>query len=620
MIIGTAGHVDHGKTTLIHALTGIDADRLPEEKRRGMTIDLGYAYAGGLGFVDVPGHERFVHTMLAGVGGIDAALLVVAADDGIKPQTLEHVAILDLLGIDRGVVAITRSDLAPGEVGRVTADIAALLADTCLATAPILVVSAITGAGIEDLRSALAALGPKPRDRDAYPRLAIDRAFLVAGAGVVVTGALASGTIAVGDRLVLSPSGAEVRVRGLHAQNQRAERGVAGQRLALNLVGADKAAVVRGDYLVATEIHAPTQRIDARIRLLPGARALRADTPMHLHLGAAHVTARVSPLASPIGPGEIGLVRAVLDQPVAALIGDRLVLRDAGATKTLGGGVVLDPWPILRGARSPARLAQLAAPDLAAMLALTRINWAAHARGHNLRPAAEATQLQAADAVLCGGYALAVADLAGLDAAITAGLAALHRDHPEQPGLTQDRLRASLPGKPPRALAAAVIDRALRAGILRQDGAFLCLADHRAQLSATDAALWEILQDELAADRFRPPRVRDLLARTRMSEPVLRASMRRFARLSWLVEVAPDHFYLRDAVAEMVAIAAELAARDGDISAGGFRDRVGIGRNLVIRILEFLDAQGVTYRRGDIRHIRADRLERFGVLEKSVRK
>lgn len=611
MIIGTAGHVDHGKTTLIHALTGIDADRLPEEKRRGMTIDLGYAYAGALGFVDVPGHEKFVHTMLAGAGGIDAALLVVAADDGIKPQTLEHVAILGLLGIDRGAVAITRADLAPDRVDQVTADIAALLAGTSLAGTPILPVSGITGAGIAALRAALADLGAKIRDRDGYPRLAIDRAFLVAGAGVVVTGALATGAISVGDRLVLSPSGIEVRVRGLHANNQRADQGFAGQRLALNLVGAEKAAIARGDYLVAAEIHAPTHRIDARIRLLPGAKPLRADTPMHLHLGAAHVTARVSPLARPIGPGETGLVRLVLDQPIAALAGDRLVLRDAGATVTLGGGEVLDPWPILRGARTKARLTQLVAPDLAGLLALARVEWAAYVCAHNLRPAAQTARLNAAGAVLCGGYAIAAADLTALTASLIATLANLHREHPELPGLAPDRLRAALPGKPPRPLADAVIERARLADHLRQDGAFLCLANHRAQLSATDTALWDILRDDLAADRFRPPRVRDLVSRTRMSEALLRASMRRFARLSWLVEVAPDHFYLRQAVADMIATAAELAARDGDISAGAFRDQLGIGRNLVIRILEFLDAQGVTYRRGDIRHIRADRLDKF---------
>ncbi len=611
MIIGTAGHVDHGKTTLIHALTGIDADRLPEEKRRGMTIDLGYAYAGALGFVDVPGHERFVHTMLAGAGGIDAALLVVAADDGIKPQTLEHVAILDLLGIDRGVVAITRADLAPDRVATVAADIAALLATTSLGGAQVLPVSAITGAGIEDLRAILADLGSKPRDLAGYPRLAIDRAFVVAGAGVVVTGALAAGSIAVGDRLVLSPSGIEVRVRGLHANNQRADQGFAGQRLALNLVGAEKAAVARGDYVVAAEIHAPTQRLDMRIRLLPGAKPLRADTPMHVHIGAAHVTARIAPLAGPIGAGEGGLARAVLDHPIAALAGDRLVLRNAGATVTLGGGVVLDPWPILRGGRTPARQGQLVAPDLAALLALTRIDWAIYARARNLRPAAQTTLLAAAGGVLCGGYALTVADLDGLTSSITTTLATLHREHPELPGLAPDRLRATLPGKPPRALADAVIERARHADTLRQDGAFLSLADHRARLSPTDEALWDILQDDLVADRFRPPRVRDLVARTRMSEPLLRASMRRFARLSWLVEVAPDHFYMRAAVAEMVTMAAEIANRDGDISAGAFRDRLGIGRNLVIRILEFLDSQGVTYRRGDIRHIRADRLGKF---------
>ncbi len=611
MIIGTAGHVDHGKTTLIHALTGIDADRLPEEKRRGMTIDLGYAYAGALGFVDVPGHERFVHTMLAGAGGIDAALLVVAADDGIKPQTLEHVAILDLLGIDRGVVAITRADLAPDRVATVAADIAALLATTSLGGAQVLPVSAITGAGIEDLRAILADLGSKPRDLAGYPRLAIDRAFVVAGAGVVVTGALAAGSIAVGDRLVLSPSGIEVRVRGLHANNQRADQGFAGQRLALNLVGAEKAAVARGDYVVASEIHAPTQRLDMRIRLLPGAKPLRADTPMHVHIGAAHVTARISPLAGPIGAGEGGLARAVLDQPIAALAGDRLVLRNAGATVTLGGGVVLDPWPILRGGRTPARQGQLVAPDLAALLALTRIDWAIYARARNLRPAAQTTLLAAAGGVLCGGYALTVADLDGLTSSITTTLATLHREHPELPGLAPDRLRATLPGKPPRALADAVIERARHADTLRQDGAFLCLANHRARLSPTDEALWDILQDDLVADRFRPPRVRDLVARTRMSEPMLRASMRRFARLSWLVEVAPDHFYMRAAVAEMVTMAAEIANRDGDISAGAFRDRLGIGRNLVIRILEFLDSQEVTYRRGDIRYIRADRLGKF---------
>ena len=348
MIIGTAGHVDHGKTALVKALTGIDADRLAEEKRRGITIDLGYAYTdtrnGTLGFVDVPGHERFVHTMLAGASGIDAALLVVALDDGVMPQTREHVQILQLLGIDRGVVALTKADLAPDRVADVGTEVRSLLAGTGLASAPLLPVSALTGDGIEALREALLALGPRRRDSDGYPRLAVDRAFILAGAGLVVTGTLVAGRVHTDDRLMLSPPGIELRVRGLHAQNRPADHAVAGQRVALNVVGPrlSKDAVTRGDWVLHPDVHAPTARFDVRVRLLAEeARALRADAPAHLHLGAAHVTARVAPLtADRIEPGASLLARLTLDHAIGALAGDRLVLRDATATRTIGGGVV----------------------------------------------------------------------------------------------------------------------------------------------------------------------------------------------------------------------------------------------------------------------------------------
>ena len=370
MIIGTAGHVDHGKTALVKALTGVDADRLAEEKRRGITIDLGYAYTGDLGFIDVPGHERFVHTMLAGASGIDAALLVVALPEGIRPQTREHLQILSLLGIDQGVVALTMADLAADRIPEVSEAVRALLADTALAEAAILPVSAVTGQGIEALRGALLGSAARVRDRSGYPRLAVDRAFTLSGAGLIVTGTLVSGRIAVEDRLVLSPSGLELRVRGLHAQNKPAGEAVAGQRVALNITGPrlSKEAVTRGDWVLHPDVHAPTAALDVRMTLLAdAAKAMRQDTQVHLHLGAAHVMARVSLLdRERLEPGEAALVRLTMQQPIGALAGDRIVLRDTGATCTLGGGAVLDPFPPRRGRRTVGRLAQLGALEVSA--------------------------------------------------------------------------------------------------------------------------------------------------------------------------------------------------------------------------------------------------------------
>ncbi|HEY4171792.1 MAG TPA: selenocysteine-specific translation elongation factor, partial [Rhodopila sp.] len=367
MIIGTAGHVDHGKTALVKALTGVDTDRLAEEKRRGITIDLGYAYTGDLGFIDVPGHERFVHTMLAGASGIDTALLVVALPEGIRPQTREHLQILTLLGIDRAVVALTKADLAADRIPDVAATVNALLADTPLAGASIHPVSAATGQGIEPLLAALHASAVRDRNRDGYPRLAVDRAFTLSGAGLIVTGTLVSGRIAVDDRLILSPSGLELRVRGLHAQNKPAAEATAGQRVALNITGPrlSKDVVARGDWVLHPDIHAPTTGIDARITLLPDVtRPLRTDSQAHLHLGATHVMARVSLLdRDRLEPGQAARVRLTLQQPIGALAGDRIVLRDTGATATIGGGTVLDPFPPRRGRRTPSRLAQLTALD-----------------------------------------------------------------------------------------------------------------------------------------------------------------------------------------------------------------------------------------------------------------
>ncbi|MBT4589206.1 MAG: selenocysteine-specific translation elongation factor, partial [Rhodospirillaceae bacterium] len=373
MIIATAGHIDHGKTSLVQAITGVDTDRLPEEKKRGMSIDLGFAYqpienGKTLGFVDVPGHEKFIRNMLAGVTGIDYAMLIIAADDGPMPQTVEHLAILDLLGVSEGIVALTKIDRVDAERLKVVEEeISQALAGTCLEGADILPVSAITGDGVQDVRDHLEAMSELLGDRtvEGNFRLAIDRCFTVPGAGLVVTGGVFSGQVTVGDQLILSPQGTRVRVRGIHAQNKESETGVVGQRCAVNITGGDlnKADVHRGGWLLAEEVHDPVPRFDARIRVLPSeSRPLKHWTPVHVHLGAAEVPGRIAVLeGKSIEPGESGLVQVVLDRRIGALRGDGFIIRDQPAQHTIAGGRILDPFGPARGRAKPERIAFLEA-------------------------------------------------------------------------------------------------------------------------------------------------------------------------------------------------------------------------------------------------------------------
>jgi selenocysteine-specific elongation factor len=620
LIIGTAGHVDHGKTTLVRALTGTDTDRLPEEKRRGMTIDLGYAYAGPLGFIDVPGHERLVATMLAGAGGIDAALLVVAADDGVKPQTVEHARILDLLGIDRGVVAITRADRAPERIEAVAGQVRALLHGGALAGAALFPVAAPVGQGVGEIAAALRALGPRPRDMEGYPRLAVDRAFTVAGAGLVVTGTLVAGRIAAGDRLLLSPPGKEVRVRGLHAHNRPADRAEAGQRVALNLTGIAKDDVTRGDWVLHPDLHAPTSLLDLQLRWLEG-RPPRAGLPVYAHLAATHATGRIALLDG-------DHARLTLDRPIGAVAGDRIVLRDAAATETLGGGTVLDPFPPRRGARAPGRLAMLArqarthAEALSARLAEAPVEAAEFARARNLPPARLSEVTAKAGAAALAGHLIAPAQLAQLRGALTSALAAHHAARPEEPGLAAARLRAAIAasavGRTPPTLFAATLAAALRRGEVQQDGPWLRLPGHRIVLTPEEERLWRDAAARIAAERFRPPRTRDLAAALHLPEARMRGALKRFARMGRVVEVAHDQFFLRETLPEMIGIAVAIETRDGVITAAALRDALDNGRKVAILILEFLDAAGVTRREGDERRLRRDRLELFGALPRAV--
>ncbi|HYM72641.1 MAG TPA: selenocysteine-specific translation elongation factor, partial [Stellaceae bacterium] len=369
MILATAGHIDHGKTALVRALTGIDADRLPEEKRRGLTIDLGFAYttlADGteLGFVDVPGHERFLPNMLAGVLSIDRVLLIVAADDGPRPQTLEHLDVIELIGIREVTGVITKIDRVDGErQDAVAAELAALFERSGHGGSPILAVSSRTGAGIPALadhlreRAAAADAERAARPPEGRFRLPVDRMFSLPGIGMVVTGTAASGEVAPGDRLMLSPRGIEVRVRGVHAHNRPVERAAAGERCALNIVGnfPDGAEPGRGDWIVAPALHAPTARIDVALTVSRAAPVpLRSGLPVHVHLGTEDRVGRVAILGRrTLAAGEQGFVQLNLDRPVGALWGDRVVLRDHGAIHTLAGGQVIDPFPPRRGRARP---------------------------------------------------------------------------------------------------------------------------------------------------------------------------------------------------------------------------------------------------------------------------
>jgi len=639
VIVATAGHIDHGKTILVKALTGVDTDRLPEEKRRGVSIDLGFAYASfgndtPIGFVDVPGHERFVRNMLAGVTGIDFALLVVAADDGPMPQTIEHLAILDLLGLRTGAVALTKIDRVPPEqVEAVRASIESLLADTGLAGAPVFPLSGLTGEGVPALRDHLVetarTLGQR-RDRGRF-RLAIDRSFTLSGAGLVVTGTVFSGVVRVGDRLTLSPSGTQVRVRSIHAQNRESEIGRAGERCALNIAGADldRETVHRGDWVLAPALHAPTDRIDVRLRTLGSEpRALRHWTPVHIHLGATDVTGRVAMLDGlSIAPGATARTQLVLDRPVGALHGDRLIIRDQSAQRTIGGGSVIDPFSPRRGRRSPERLAWLDAMEkpqpeaaLAALLAqsATGVALDRFALAWNLGPEEFDAVAGKVEMVRVGRpeapVGLSPEHWSAIGGRIVATLGDWHRRWPDQSGPAEERLRQFTPGRiPPEVFGAAVVTL-IRDKRLVRDGASLCLPGHRPALAGPDAALWERIQPLLEVDDMRPPRVRELAEELGVELRPLERLLNHATRMGMLYRVADNRYYLPDTVRQLAREAERLAERapDNQFDARAYRDVTGIGRNVTIQVLEFFDRQGLTRRTGDQRRIAKPAYDVFG--------
>ncbi|MBK20006.1 MAG: selenocysteine-specific translation elongation factor [Rhodospirillaceae bacterium] len=636
MIIATSGHIDHGKSVLVKALTGVDTDRLPEEKARGISIDLGYAYHrldqdNVLGFVDVPGHEKFVRNMLAGVTGIDYALLVIAADDGPMPQTEEHLAILDLLGISAGAVAITKTDRVDTDRVLEVIELTELLLDgTTLEGASIFPVSGITGDGVSELQAHLdtAAAAFDNTQRDGNFRLAIDRRFTVPGAGLVVTGSVFSGTVAVGDQLVLSPTGHQARVRGIHAQNQDAETGRVGQRCALNIVGSDlgKEDVHRGNWVLSEAAHAPTRRFDARIRLLRSEpRSLKHWTPVHLHIGAADISARVALLdGKTIAPGDSAIVQLVLDEPIGALHGDRLILRDQSARRTMAGGNVIDSFAPARGRSKPERQAAVAAMDTDNPIEALSNLLEVQVNGVDLRQFAISRNLTTGQAaalwpqldmeVISNSHSdigISRSRWNSLTDDIIKSLAEWHTERPDQPGPAENTLRLSFDPRPTIPVFSAAVGSLAAKNKVIIANRQLRLPSHQPGMNLQDKKLWSDVRQTMEEAELRPLSLHDVAEDMGIKATALTAFMRRAASTGFVIQVSKSRFLLPDAVQELAAIAEALAA-EGEITAAEFRNRSGIGRNMAIEILEFFDKAGLTKRNGNSREIIKPAAEIFG--------
>lgn len=601
MIIATAGHVDHGKTTLLQAITGVNADRLPEEKKRGMTIDLGYAYwpqpdGRVLGFIDVPGHEKFLSNMLAGVGGIDHALLVVACDDGVMAQTREHLAILQLTGNPQLTVALTKADrVEEARTDEVRQEVLAALSEYGFKDVALFVTVATEGRGIDALRNHLQQIPSREQASHYRFRLAIDRAFTVKGAGLVVTGTALSGEVNVGDTLWLTGVNKPMRVRGLHAQNQPVEQAHAGQRIALNIAGdAEKDQLNRGDWLLADAPPEPSERI---IVSLQTHTPLTQWQPLHIHHAASHITGRVSLL-------ENDLAELVFDSPLWLADNDRLVLRDISARETLAGARVVMLDPPRRGKRKPEYLQWLAAlaqtrDDKSALdihlergaVDLAAFAWARQLSGEGLRLLTqEPGFIQAGNSLLNAPVA------ARWQRKVLSTLATYHEQHQDEPGPGRERLRRMALPMEDDALVLLLIENMRESGVIASHHGWLHLPEHKAGFTAEQDAVW---QKVAALFGDEPWWVRDLARETNTDEQLMRQVLRHAAQQGMIVAIVKDRYYRNDRIVAFANLIRELDQARGSTCAADFRDRLNVGRKLAIQILEYFNRIGFTRRRGN---------------------
>ncbi len=629
MIVATAGHIDHGKTALVTALTGVDTDRLPEEKRRGMTIDLGFAYVRGdndvvLGFVDVPGHDRFVHTMVAGVGAVDYALLVVAADDGPMPQTQEHLSILSLLGVRRGAIVVSKSDKVEASRAIDVANaVREMATDDVWRSAPHFAVSSLTGAGIAPLLSHLTDQARQIQDRRPTRgfRMTADRVFTIDGVGLVVGGAVIAGQIERGDHIVVSPAGLSARVRRIHANNRDSVVAAAGDRCALNLVLERNGTVRRGDWIVAPDMNAPTDRFDAQLRILDSiAKPLRSGAKIHLHVGTTDVTARVDVLGrGSLAPGETGLVQIVTEKPVDILSTDHFIIRDRSATSTLGGGSVIDPWPAVRGRARPQRLAILdAMADPSPLQAFSRlltvseqgIDWHAFRRAWNL-PDATANEIMTREGIVELGTGPAKIILAldkwdALRRRIAEAIRHWHADKPEEIGPSQRDLTGCLAKLSHPDLLDAAVEKLINDGvIIRLKGRLHC-PGHEPLLPQADRKMWEHVSAFYSDEQTRPPTIHEISSQSQIARAVLEKFLERMAQRGYLARVSDTRYFTPGQLQNLGELARNLAAEapDGTFIVAAYRDRCNLGRNLTIELLEYFDRVGFTQLAGGKRHIK----------------
>ena len=626
VVVGTAGHIDHGKTSLVKALTGTDTDRLPEEKARGITIDLGFAFLeepDGLTIevVDVPGHERFVKNMLAGVGGIDLAMLVIAADEGVMPQTREHLAICSLLHIRTGLVVLTKTDTVESDwIELVRDDVATLVRGTFLEGAPVVPVSAKTGAGLDELRATLRRLAATvpARGTDQLPRLPIDRVFTIKGFGTVVTGTLAAGALGVDDRVEVFPRGLVAKIRGLQAHGHAVERSVAGQRTAVNLQGLERAAVERGDVIGMAGTLSATTLADVVLEILQDApRPLKSRDRVRLHAGTSEIMARALLLeGAELAPGKRGFARLRLEAPLVALAGDRFVIRSYSPIVTIGGGTLLDTDP--PRLKRPARLAHLNVLESGAPEAVVE----EHVRGAGVGgirlpalvarvPFGPARTRRLLDALAAAGrvtavdrdwslHADAVARLRGL---VTAALEQFHRAQPLRGGMSREELRVRAANADERVFA-HVLGALDAEGAVRVDRDKVRLAAHELRLSAVQQTAVDRLEREFREAAAAPPSAEEALGRAGLAGNEEHELFQLLVESRKLVRVKESLFFHAAALEAIQDKLVALLRERKEIGPGDVKDLLGISRKYAIPLLEYFDARRVTTRVGERRVLR----------------